>query len=106
MRRAVDQLFNQPVALPATEYILELVGGRSADAVRQTAHARNADAILVGAPKAGGLRAMLRAQARRNLLSAGVPVVVVPETRASGDSLMLSDREAQSANPEVETWWW
>ena len=106
-RHALEDLFSHPDGLPDTEYILELIAGRTANALSRIAGARGAEAIVVGTRPAGRLRAMLRSPSRERMLAAGVPIVTIPETRGpihedAGDAT----RDDESTIPDLETWWW
>lgn len=96
---ALTELLRDPRAgLPRTDYVEELLGGPPAEAINNVARARNADAILIGAPTVRGLRRRIRGSVSHKLGQiANRPVLVVPIPTSPTEP--APRRLGRSANP-------
>jgi nucleotide-binding universal stress UspA family protein len=103
-RRLLEELFGDR-GLPDVEYIPELLSGRPMEAIARVAAAREADAIVIGARPTGRVRTILNAVSRQRLLTAAVPVILIPEARdrPRGDGSAAADED--STTPPIDAWW-
>lgn len=103
-RRVLDDLWHKRDELPAAEFIPELIAGPPADAIRRVASARHAEAIVVGAGH-GRRFGVRRSVARQLQRTVGVPVIVVPASRARVGSEGEPGVTREVVTPDVSTWW-
>ena len=101
-RRLLEELLSDP-GLPDVEYIPELISGRPMEAIARVAAARDADAIVIGARPCGRVRTIVKAVSRQRLLTATVPIVLVPE--AHNGSRGGTEMDEDSPIPAVDAWW-
>jgi nucleotide-binding universal stress UspA family protein len=105
-RQMLEDVWSKHDALPRARFIPKLVCGRPADALARAAATCRADAIFVGARRAGRLRAMRGTVAQKLRRVATVPVVAVIEPRAAISNSGFDPTEASEPEiPNLVRWW-
>ena len=81
----------------------ELVDGPAPEALAEVAKLRDAEEIVVGSRRLGGLRGALGSVSRRVLRIADRPVVVVPRTSANAEAARTGGRSAPPVFGPIST---
>jgi nucleotide-binding universal stress UspA family protein len=105
-RQVLDDLWSKHDALPRARLIPRLACGPPAEALARAAASCRADAIFVGARRAGRLRVMRGTFAQKLQRVATVPVIAVIEPRVAFPNSGFDPAEASEPEiPNLVSWW-